>query len=289
MHQMFIYKVSRALLRSFISRITQSKQRSSWKLRFASWLVVGIAIASLCTLTQLTSNASQGKKISLPTSSNSVVAQAPNCQEPNVIYGTLQDDPKLTGTDQSNDIYGYEDNDTLMRLPCNDTLEAGLDNYTLEGGLGNDTLKGGPGDDTLKGGLGNDTLEGGSGNDTLEGGRGNDTLTGNQGKDTFVLYYSEGGIDTITDFSNKDYDRIMVTSAPPIGIGANIMFQTYTSEISPPSISSNNVCENATVVLQDVFNYDPNTGTLCFYSQQIASLTNKPLLSNKILIPDVAI
>ena len=246
---MSIYKVSRALLRSFISRITQSKQRSSWKLRFASWLVVGIAIASVCTLTQVTSNASQGKKISLSTSSNSVVPQAPNCQGIKFVPGTFQDDPKLTGTDQSSDdIYGYEGNDTLMGLSCNDTLVGGL------------------------------------GNDKLEGGRGNDTLTGNEGMDTFVLYYSEGGIDTITDFSNNDHDQIIVTSAPIVS-GASLSFQTSASVISPPSISSNNVCKNATVVLQDVFNYDPIIGTLCYHSQQIASLTTTPLLTKENVIP----
>ncbi|GAA6617169.1 hypothetical protein [Scytonema sp. NUACC26] len=66
--------------------------------------------------------------------------------------------------------------------------------------------------DEIYGLEGNDTLTGGAGNDYLEGGLGNDTLTGGAGKDTFVLYYSGGGIDTLTDYT-VGTDSISITSA----------------------------------------------------------------------------
>ncbi|MDZ8224503.1 MULTISPECIES: hypothetical protein [unclassified Nostoc] len=75
---------------------------------------------------------------------------------------------------------------------------------TIHGTSGSNYLTGTSLNDQIYGHEGNDTLIGGAGNDYLEGGSGNDRLTGGSGKDTFVLYYSGGGIDTITDFSVND-------------------------------------------------------------------------------------
>lgn len=97
-----------------------------------------------------------------------------------IIHGTSgndKNDKKLSGTEQADEIYGYEGNDELI------------------------------------GGSDNDLLVGGSGNDYLVGGPGNDTLIGGEGRDTFVLYYSGGGLDTITDFTGG-IDSISITSAP---------------------------------------------------------------------------
>ncbi|WP_375512885.1 hypothetical protein [uncultured Nostoc sp.] len=83
----------------------------------------------------------------------------------------------------------------------------------IQGSPGNDYLAGTQVDDQIYGNGGNDTLIGATGNDYLVGGVGNDILTGGSGKDTFVLYYSGGGIDTITDFSFQT-DVLKITSAP---------------------------------------------------------------------------
>lgn len=83
------------------------------------------------------------------------------------------------------------------------------DNIVM-GTSGNDSLKGGLGDDTLQGGRGNDTLIGGLGAEVLDGGAGRDVLTGNGGADVFMFSSTLGGgnIDTITDFSSRQNDKI---------------------------------------------------------------------------------
>lgn len=121
------------------------------------------------------------------------------------------------GLNNSNDVInGQGGNDILSGLSGNDLLRGGAGNDTLLGDSGNDTLVGddgndillgGFGDDILLGGTGNDQLEGGVGNDTLRGGAGNDILTGDSGRDIFVLALGEG-VDTITDFSRREGDRI---------------------------------------------------------------------------------
>ena len=83
----------------------------------------------------------------------------------------------------------------------------------IQGTPGNNYLAGTPGNDQISGYEGNDTLIGGAGNDSLMGGGGNDILTGGSGKDTFVLNYSGGGIDRITDFSVND-DLLKITTPP---------------------------------------------------------------------------
>ncbi|BBD67880.1 hypothetical protein NIES4072_48190 [Nostoc commune NIES-4072] len=96
---------------------------------------------------------------------------------------------------------------------------------TIHGTSGNDYLTGTSVNDQIYGYAGNDTLIGGAGNDYLEGGSGNDRLTGGSGKDTFVLYYSGGGIDTITDFSVND--DILKINTPTIS-GTNTISKSST-------------------------------------------------------------
>ena len=83
----------------------------------------------------------------------------------------------MTGTEDSDSLYGGNGDDTLWGNDGNDSLW----------GLGgNDTLNGGEGNDRLYGGLDNDSLYGGAGTDVLVGGRGNDTLYGDEGNDVLI-------------------------------------------------------------------------------------------------------
>lgn len=109
-------------------------------------------------------------------------------------------------------IYGSSENNSLGKIAYYNVINGGDGNDILSGGDGNDILYGGNGNDTLSGYGGDDILYGGNGNDTLEGGRGYDTLTGGNGIDRFVLYYSGGGCDEITDFQ-LGVDIIRMTSS----------------------------------------------------------------------------
>ena len=65
----------------------------------------------------------------------------------------------------------------------------------------------------LDGGAGNDFLAGLGGDDLLIGGLGNDTLRGGDGIDTFVYDASDGGADTIADFSASEGEIISIDNA----------------------------------------------------------------------------
>ncbi len=67
---------------------------------------------------------------------------------------------------------------------------------------------GGYGNDTLYGYDGNDTLIGSFGSDLLNGGAGNNTLTGGAGADIFQFTADHLGVDTITDFSVSQGDKL---------------------------------------------------------------------------------
>lgn len=88
----------------------------------------------------------------------------------------------------------------------------------LVGGDGNDYLLAYDNYDILVGEAGNDTLDGGAGDDFLNGGSGSDTLTGGAGADKFVFSSPFDGIDSITDFTYLEGDKIEV-SASGFGIG----------------------------------------------------------------------
>nr|WP_321431417.1 calcium-binding protein [uncultured Campylobacter sp.] len=128
----------------------------------------------------------------------------------------------LSGTNEKQNIYGYEDkeniinagggddyieghnkNDTINGEGGNDTISGNDGNDILNGGNGNDELYGGDGGDTLNGDANNDKLYGGDGNDTLNGGKGDDYLEGGRGSDTYV-FGKDWGVDTIY---NYDYYR----------------------------------------------------------------------------------
>jgi Ca2+-binding RTX toxin-like protein len=105
-------------------------------------------------------------------------------------HGNNQDN-KLEGTRNHDEIEGKGGDDMLF------------------GFGGNDDLEGDGGNDKLFGGAGNDDLEGGSGNDVLDGGTGRDKLEGGLGDDTFIF---RKGITEIDDFSIGN-DHILIDDA----------------------------------------------------------------------------
>ena len=117
--------------------------------------------------------------------------------------GQLVDIPggfPLTGTEESENLYGGSGADTLRGGGGNDSLWGGRRNDTLEGGTGDDRLYGEAGDDELQGGDGLDILVGGDDNDILDGDAGNDVLIGDgQGELQSVI---EGTVnaETFRDF-----------------------------------------------------------------------------------------
>ncbi len=79
----------------------------------------------------------------------------------------------------------------------------------LYGDAGANLLDGRAGDDILYGGGGADVLIGGDGVDRLIGEAGADTLTGGAGADRFIFSTAPGtGVDTITDFSSGEGDKL---------------------------------------------------------------------------------
>jgi Ca2+-binding RTX toxin-like protein len=103
---------------------------------------------------------------------------------------------------------------TVTGTAAGETLNADHDNGTaVYGGGGNDILVGHDGNDLLYGQDGNDTLAGYWGNDTLNGGKGTDKLSGSVGADIFVFDAASlgTGVDTVTDFSRKDGDRLDIS------------------------------------------------------------------------------
>lgn len=81
---------------------------------------------------------------------------------------------------------------------------------TLTGDNSGTSLYGTPYGDTITGGTGSEYLYGNAGNDTLYGAGGNDHLVGGAGADTFLFKSATAltGIDTITDFSTGQGDKI---------------------------------------------------------------------------------
>lgn len=108
-------------------------------------------------------------------------------------------------------LHGGRGDDTAYGEAGNDVIHGEAGNDLLYGGGGNDTLFGGGGQDTLFGGGGDDELSGGGGDDELHGGSGSNVLTGGGGADTFV--FTGGALDTITDFTPEDDDRLLLDQA----------------------------------------------------------------------------
>jgi Ca2+-binding RTX toxin-like protein len=92
-------------------------------------------------------------------------------------------------------IFGDEDNDSIVSGSGSDIIDGGAGIDAISGGNGNDIIYGGEGDDTLSGDAGLDILIGGGGRDTVIGGLdddivigGNTTLTGVQLQEARTLW-----------------------------------------------------------------------------------------------------
>ncbi|MDT0592161.1 Ig-like domain-containing protein, partial [Halomonas sp. PAR8] len=143
-----------------------------------------------------------------PTVKVSVEDAAGNSSEP-VSLTNLADVSLLNGGDAPG--YLVEDGDGAAD-PDAGNITGTANSDRLYGYGGNDTLSAGAGNDILRGGAGDDILSGGDGDDLLIGGAGADTLTGGTGRDVFRFEAGDAGaagspvVDTITDFSLGDGD-----------------------------------------------------------------------------------
>lgn len=127
-------------------------------------------------------------------------------------FQALDGDDTVTGSTDSELIYGNRGDDNVAGGNGADILRGGQGNDTLFGDDGNDQLFGGKGDDLLNGGAGNDSLFGRAGDDILIGAAGTDTLTGGVGEDVFILQAESAvtdaaAADRIADFGNG-FDQI---------------------------------------------------------------------------------
>ncbi|MCC5614211.1 hypothetical protein LC605_03795 [Nostoc sp. CHAB 5836] len=137
----------------------------------------------------------------------------------------------------------------------------------IYGTSGNDYLTGTEEKNRIYGYLGDDILIGGSGRDHLLGEDGNDILTGGTGRDTFVVNYSGGGIDTITDFSVND-DILEITTSSINAFYAVRLPISYLKEFT----DDNDILTGATGDDFNFLTYQADTGALSFSGQQIAWL-----------------
>ena len=117
------------------------------------------------------------------------------------IYQRMHD---ITGTNDKDDMYAYDDGDVVYHgLAGDDTLYGGKGNDKLYGDDGDDVLAGRDGDDLIDGGIGNDYLLGDAGNDVLIGGEGNDEIKGGTGNDTYIFNRGDG-VDIIEETDGFD-------------------------------------------------------------------------------------
>lgn len=130
----------------------------------------------------------------------------------------------ITGSSDSEIVFGNQGDDVIAGLGGNDTIQGGKDRDVIFGDEGDDVLNGNIGQDSVLGGVGNDLIRGGkdadilngqSGNDTLIGDFGADMLVGGTGSDLFVLrtdtvLTDSESADFILDF-DKFSDRIGLT------------------------------------------------------------------------------
>ena len=111
----------------------------------------------------------------------------------------------LTGGAAAQEIWGYDNDDTLIGGGGNDTITAGEGADRVYGGDGDDVLFLNGGSDYVEGGDGADVIGAGGldgGHDTIRGGRGDDVILEGDGSDTY-LYAAGDGDDIIADWQSQ--------------------------------------------------------------------------------------
>ena len=163
------------------------------------------------------------------------------------IFSTSVVNGTITGTNNSDDLFG------------------GLGNDTLQGSGGNDRLFGEQGDDRLVGGVGNDTLTGGVGSDTAvySGTRSQYQITNNAGVFTITDSVSgRDGIDTLYDVEKVQFSDQIIT------IG-DVALPSITLAVSPSS-----VLEDGTANLVYTFTRAGSTSNALTVNYSIAGTAN---------------
>ena len=156
---------------------------------------------------------------------------------------------------------------------------------TFNGSAGNDTLTGTPENDYMLGFEGNDYLLGATGNDTLTGGVGNDTLSGGAGADTFVLYYSSGDIDHISDFSITE-DILVITTAPQPPPVPRLIDYVEPTRIQDAVATNPRITESHLISLHGIFIYNNINGALSYEDQLLALLPTGLALTEAHIYPN---
>ena len=94
------------------------------------------------------------------------------------------DNDTLIGTAGTDYFFAGDGNDSIVANDGDDTVRGDTGNDIVSGGRGNDSILGEAGVDTIAGDDGDDTLLGGDDNDVLNGFAGNDLVKGENGNDT---------------------------------------------------------------------------------------------------------
>ena len=130
-------------------------------------------------------------------------------QETATVTLTVSNGEIVTGSAESDTLYGDDGNDTVYGYGGNDILYG--DTPGDDAVIGNDVLYGGDGDDFLYGGQGNDVLYGENGDDRLVGGQGDDTLDG-------------GGLTIDNHYSTVTYEDDEDLNSDGFGVSGGINF-----------------------------------------------------------------
>ncbi|KZL48914.1 hypothetical protein A2T98_15585 [Nodularia spumigena CENA596] len=148
-------------------------------------------------------------------------------------------------------------NDNL-KLTLGTTL-AGVSYVDIENAVGGSL------NDTLKGNSLNNILSGGDGNDRLLGLGGQDTLTGGGGIDRFRFDSPYQGMDTITDFSRAEGDKIELFTP---GFGHMVWTDGTPSEALAPEVFSLGTNSNSST---NSIIYNQSNGIVYFDSDALGS------------------
>jgi serralysin len=190
----------------------------------------------------------------------------------------LYDNDYLDGGDGNDLLRGYYGNDYLLGGFGDDSLYGEADNDTLDGWYGSDIMYGGTGDDTLTGWSDDDSLYGEDGNDVLKGESGIDTLTGGLGADQFFFNTVNEGVDTITDFTWWEGDKIVLSVA---SLGARDLFAGALA-------TWQFVIGTTTTDYNQRFIYDNSTGALSFDVDGIGSAAQVQFATLSVGLPLIA-